>query len=193
VSTPPVLVDQYVKPHYLRLIHGNFLSMTQPDRGHFLHSMLTSARQITDDEIQSLLRFGWREQITGAFLAGMGRRSQFRDRIGELLLDSVSGYAGHGYTFALASFGSGDDAEILELYLEHWLAQTDCQYDQPWAIGALLHLDLELGTDYAGRFLGPDGPWQNWSTAIGIAFDPHDYRRMIHEMCYIADYASQPW
>ncbi|MFE0648779.1 DUF6000 family protein [Streptomyces sp. NPDC059534] len=45
------------------------------------------------------------------------------------------------------------------------MPRTDLDYDQPAALGALLRLDAGLGTAYADRFTGPDGPWDGWVRA----------------------------
>lgn len=138
---------------HLRLIGANFLD--DPDREEFAAELSERALAATDEEIETLLRSPWREKLTGAYLAGFARRTAFRDRIGVLLVESSTCYAGQGYCFALAAFGGPDDAEWLATYLDRWLPELNCQYDQPWAMGALVTIDPARAATFAGA-------WQHW-------------------------------
>ncbi|MFS8096500.1 DUF6000 family protein [Lentzea alba] len=141
---------------YAGLLHANLLyRMPEPERRKFVAEVMDTAGASTDGEIETLLRSGWREKIVGAYLAGFSHRTQFRDRIGELLVESATCFAGQGYCFALAAFGEADDAEWLATYLDRWLPELNCQYDQPWAMGALLHIDAQRATTYTDA-------WLNW-------------------------------
>ncbi|MFC5828742.1 DUF6000 family protein [Nonomuraea insulae] len=123
------------------------------------------ARKITDDDLRVLLDSEWRARLTAAWLIGMDRRIQHREQLGELLLESELVYAGQGYCFALARFGEERDAEILTAYLDRWLPETYCRYNQDDAMGALLHLDESHSTERAARFLTPGGLWERSAMA----------------------------
>lgn len=157
------LVDRYVKPdrRYLRL-GGNYLRGTGPERARVTRELGEAAAEITPRELGVLLDSGWRERKTTAWLIAVARRTEFRERLGELLLASGGPYAGSAYCVTLATFGTAADAELLVSYLDHYLRRPDLYYDQPAAIGALLHLDGVLGTDRAAPFVAPDGLWQRW-------------------------------
>jgi len=195
----PVLaaaVDRYVRPggRYLKLLHGNFLRhLTERERDAFVASLIADARQATVPELTVLLEGEWRARLTGAVLAGIARRTSLRKRIVALLLASELVYAGQGYCYALASFGTPEDADLLTQYLDRYLPQPQLRYDQPWALGALLHIDQTLRTDHAARFTVHDGLWWHWAEAAhGTPVDPHDYRRLIGEMWAIAIDADDP-
>jgi hypothetical protein len=157
------LVDRYVTPEqrYMRL-GGDLLHMAESDRGRFTSSLGQAAHEITARELGILLEGGWRERYTAAWLIAVAGRTGFRARLGELLLASEVCYAGVAYSVALATFGTTADAELLARYLDHYLRRPDLYYDQPAAIGALLHIDAQLQTDGAAQFLVPEGLWQQW-------------------------------
>jgi hypothetical protein len=186
------LFDRYVvwttdRPgdqRYLRLMGINALRGDEPDHDVFMSALAEDARQISDADLAVLLELEWRARITAAWLIGLDRRDRFRQALGELLLVSELVYAGQGYCFALARFGQRDDAGILVAYLDRYLSRKDCEYDQDWAIGALLHLDHKLGTDHAQRFLVPDGAWHQSAFADK---DPLSYQRTTDEVCAIVD------
>ncbi len=181
-------VDRYVRPdnRYLRLLHGNFLRLGGSERTNFVQSLVAAARQATLPELTVLLEGEWRARLTGAVLAGIARRTALRDRIGQQLLASEFVYAGQGYCSALASFGTPQDAAVLTQYLDHYLPQAQLRYDQPWALGALLHIDERLRNN-AARFMVHNGPWQRWAEAThGTPPDPHAYRRLIDDLCALA-------
>jgi Family of unknown function (DUF6000) len=177
----------YVTPdgRYMKLLHGDFgQHLDEPKRTAFVQDLIAAARQATTDEITLLLEGGWRERLTGAVLAGLSRRAQLRGRIGQLLLDSEAPYAGHGYCFALAAFGTAQDAELLTQYLDRYLPQTQLRYDQNWAMAALQHLDDASGTTHAERFLTPNGLWRRWATTNPDPASKLDNcRALINQLC----------
>src|SRR6266545_4556402 len=116
------------------------------------------ARQIATDELRVLLESdNWQDRITAAWLAAFDRRAELHDEIAEHLQsdDDMIGVV-QGCSFALARFGTADDAATLAAYLDRALAEPG--FSQPWALGALLYLDTQLGT--AARFLTPGGAWE---------------------------------
>jgi hypothetical protein len=177
---------------YLNLLHGNFLALSDWERAEFLRALGHDAQQVTDAELEIMLApgefAGWRERLTAAWLIGLDRRTQFRDVLADLLLESDLVYAGQGYSFALTRFGQPQDADILTAYLKRYLPQRDCHYDQDWILGGLLHLDEILGTDHAGRFLTPGGLWSGSSFSHE---NPVDCHLRITELLRFADQAME--
>ncbi|MFJ9909091.1 DUF6000 family protein [Streptomyces sp. NPDC101152] len=152
---------------HLELLHGNLQRrrLKSVERTAFLRELIADSARVDDEEFAALLGqgSGWRERLVAAWMAGIGGHTRQRQRIGELLIESRQTYAGQGYCFALACFGTPADAQILCDYLDLFLRRPDLYYDQHWAIGALLDIDTQLGTDFAGRFTAPDGLWQQWT------------------------------
>lgn len=166
------MVERYVTrkesdhPRYLELNSRRVLRPGWPYAESFARHLIDDAATITDAELEALLAYEWRSRLTAAWLIGVGRRTPFRERIGDLLLASEVCYSGGGYCFALARLGTHADAEILTAYLDRYLPRTDLRYDQPEALGALLRLDAHLGTHHADRFTQPDGLWEQWVNAL---------------------------
>ncbi|MFF2008317.1 DUF6000 family protein [Streptomyces sp. NPDC058195] len=193
-SDPGLLnvIDRYVTPaaqgvgRYLHLLHGNFARDDESERTPFLQALSTAAREITDDELEILLESEWRSRLTAAWLIGFDLREHFRDVLGDLLLASQLCFAGQGYCFALARFGTDEDAQHLAVYLDRYLRRPDCPYDQRWAISALLRIDSRTGSEHAARFLHPGGLWDQWNEAQGRR-RPSPPSRFIDELCAHAD------
>jgi hypothetical protein len=164
-SARKTLIMRATLAEHRMLLHGNFqLMMPPPQRATFLQQLVEDSTTSTDDELAELLDSDWRGRIAAAWLIGVGRRGQFRERVGELLLASQLVFAGQGYCFALARLGATEDAEILTAYLRRYLPQLSLSYDQAWALGALQYLDARLDTYYAAEFTWPGGPWEQWAT-----------------------------
>jgi hypothetical protein len=168
----------------MKLLGGTLLDWDGPERTAFMHDIGRDARQITDHELSTLLDSDWRSCLTAAWLIGLDRRTQFRDRIGALLLESRLVYAGRGYCVALARFQTVADADLLCAYLDRYLPRTDLKYDRHWAIGALLHLDERLGSNRADRFLTPGGLWEKSATSQD---DPAEWHHYLTGLCAFAD------
>ncbi|MYQ45046.1 hypothetical protein GTW40_08240 [Streptomyces sp. SID4985] len=185
------LVRQYVTPgrRYLKL-GGSLLRMSGPERAEFARSLGEDAGKISDAGLGVLLGGSWRERKTAAWLIAVAGRTEFRERLGELLLASEGPYAGRAYCVALAGFGTAADAGLLVAYLDRYLGRPDLPYDQPAALGALLLLDARLRSDRAARFLTPDGLWERWldgmpGTDLG---SPAHQRDFIEQLC---DFAAE--
>ncbi|MCX5097206.1 DUF6000 family protein [Streptomyces sp. NBC_00365] len=190
-SDPELLdaIDRYVKSatqevgRYLHLLHANFARDEESERTPFLRSLSAAAQEITDEELEILLESEWRSRLTAAWLIGFDRREHFRDILGDLLLAGQFCFSGQGYRFALARFGTDEDALHLTAYLDRYLQRPDCQYDQHWAISALLHVDSRTGSEHAARILVSGGLWDQWNEA---QFRPSTPSRFIDELCAIA-------
>ena len=173
-------------PRYLKLLHGNFMTMDTVQRRPFLQQLAASARQASDHDLAILLDSEWRSRLTASWLIALDRREQFRQRIGELLLASEGPYAAQGYCFALARFATAADAELLAAYLDTYLQQPDKRFDQHWALGALLYLDEQLAANRAARFLADGALWQQWSKSEET---PAELRELIRQLCSATDEA----
>ncbi|MFI6790919.1 DUF6000 family protein [Nonomuraea sp. NPDC050383] len=171
------------RPRSMHLM-GSFMML--PDRKliRFGRLLARDARRITDDGLEMLLDFEWRSRSTAAWLIGLDRRTRFRERLGTLLLESEMVYVGGAYCFALARFAEEQDAALLGAYLDRYLPQLDCRYDQDDAMGALLHLDERRGTNYAARFLAPGGLWESSATR---EVDPAEKKAYMDELCAFAE------
>jgi hypothetical protein len=106
---------------YLRLLHANFLQEHDPSRDTFASALAEDARQISDADLGTLLEFEWRARLTAAWLIGLDQRTQFRQTLGDLLLESELVYAGQGYCFAFSRFAQPEDADLLTAYLDRYL------------------------------------------------------------------------
>ncbi|MFB4262549.1 DUF6000 family protein [Nonomuraea sp. GTA35] len=162
------------------------------ERTDFLHALGRDAHQVTDADLDYMLQpdglASWRERLTTAWLIGIGGRTQFRSVLADLLLESELTYAGQGYALAITRFGEPADADILTAYLDRYLPQPDCHYDQDWALGGLMHLDAALGSTHAARFLEPDGPWSRSSFSDRAPARCHSW---IAELIDYADLAAR--
>ncbi|MFB7032701.1 DUF6000 family protein, partial [Streptomyces sp. NPDC056295] len=130
---------------------------------------------------------------TAAWLIAVAGRTEFRERLGELLLASQGPYAGQAYCVALATFGTPADADLLVAYLDRYLRRPDLSYDQEAALGALLLLDARLGADRTAGFLTPGGLWQQWTDGSpGRDRDaPDPCRAYIGQLCAVAEQSAR--
>ncbi|MQS16116.1 hypothetical protein F7Q99_28735 [Streptomyces kaniharaensis] len=189
------LIRRYVTPdrRYLRL-GGSLLRVTGSERTKVARELGEAAGKITPRELTILLEGGWRERKPAAWLIAVARRTEFREHLGELLLDSEVCYAGIAYCVALATFGTPADAGLLTAYLDRYLRRPDLYYDQTAAMGALLNLDTKLGADRAARFLAPDGLWHQWIDGPPrkeYHGTPESSRKIISQFCDFADESSE--
>lgn len=190
------LVRHYVTPErrYLKL-GGSLLRMQSPEYDRFMRDLREDAGLITSDEIAKLLEGGWRERRTAAWLVAVSRRTEFRERLGELLLASEVCCAGLAYCVALASSGTSGDADLLATYLDRYLRRPDLGYDQTVVMGALQFIDLNLGGGQADHFREPGGLWQQWlqdAPHMQGDSDPTPfYLSLIRRLCAFVDECAE--
>lgn len=194
-STDPELMDlvrRFVTPgrRYLRL-GGSSLRLSGPERDLFMRELVQAAGEITPAELGILFEGGWRERKTASWLVAVAGRTEFRSRIGELLLAS-EGPGGGAYCITLATFGTSADADLVCRYLDRCLPQPDRVYDQIVALSTLLHLDAVLGTERASPYLAAGGLWQQWTDATPkLLRDPQEYRQVVDQLCSFASECAE--
>jgi len=132
-------IEEWVAPFYLNILHGNYAAK--------------DTRIFDLSVIESLKR------ITGSWFAGLKRFTSCRDLIGKRLLASEACYAGQSHAFAMACFADAESVVFLEQYLERYLRQKDCYYDQGWVMSALMWIDELNGSEHSHKFLIKGGLW----------------------------------
>ncbi|MFI5527400.1 DUF6000 family protein [Kitasatospora sp. NPDC051853] len=194
-NTDPELMDlirRFVAPdrRYMRL-GGSGLRLSGPERDSFVRELVRDAGEITAAELGILLEGGWRERRTACWLVAVAGRTEFRTRIGELLLASGGPYQGSP-CIALATFGTGADADLLCAYLDRYLPRTELVWDQGVVLSTLLHLDAVLGAERAAPYLADGGPWQQWAAATtNVIRDPREYQQVVAQLCAFADECAE--
>lgn len=157
------IIAQWVKPYYLKILHGNYAHLQDNELNDFVSSAKQSLSEIDEAVIERLLlSLGWRERITGSWFAGLKRWDKFTDQIGELLIENNRVYAGQGYCFALGRFTDNLSVSYLTSYLDKYLPKLDCYYDQGWAMAALIWIDNRNESNYSKRYLERDGLWERF-------------------------------
>ena len=153
----------FVAPFYLQILHGSFIGLQGIKRKRFVSELNEACSLINDSIIEKLLLSNdWRDRIMGGWYAGLKRRDRFGPQIGELLVESDRAYPGQGYCFALGRFADATSVDYLVRYLDRYLVQLECFYDQGWAIAALIWVDGRLGTKHSERYLTPNGLWESF-------------------------------
>lgn len=188
------LVRRYVTPErrYLKL-GGGLLRMRSPEYERFARALGADARLVSPAELALLLEGGWRERRTAAWLIAVSGRTEFRERIGTLLLASEVCCTGSAYCVALAGFGTARDGELLAAYLDRYLRRPDLSYDQLPAMGALMLTDLNLGDARHARFLTPGGLWHQWLQGAPHTHttDPVTYLSLMRRLCAFAEECAE--
>jgi hypothetical protein len=185
------IYQRWVHPCCLHLLHGNFRSMclaqeTSPEREELIRWFRRALSEITPDVIGTLLQqTEWRAQLTASWFCGLKGWREFRQLLGQFLVESQVCFAGQGYCVALACFGDRPSADYLCAYLDRWLPQVDKFYDQHRAMPALRRIDAQLGTNFASRYLGKGGLWQRWAArsdgranADSLESREHDFNQL---------------
>jgi hypothetical protein len=125
-GTDPELMDlvrRFVTPGRRHLwLGGSFLRLSGPERELFVRELVRAAREITPAELGILFEGGWRECRTASWLVVVAGRTEFRSRIGELLLADGGPYGG-AYCITLATFGTSAEADLVCGYLDRYLPQ----------------------------------------------------------------------
>ncbi|MCF2530903.1 DUF6000 family protein [Yinghuangia soli] len=182
------LVVRFVRPgrRYMQLA-GGMLQLSGPERDLFVGELVQAAREITPAELGVLFEGGWRERRTAAWLVAVSGRTDFRGRIGELMLGAGNPQIG-AYCITLATFRTSADADLVCAYLDRHSSQPELIYDRTFALGTLLHLDAVLGADRASSYGSPDGlrhhRYEGHSDAVRR---PREAQELVAQFCAFAN------
>lgn len=162
------LRDEFVRPFYLSLLHGNFTFKITDDSTELGTRIVDAAKSISDTQLLRLLREReWRGRLTASWFVGLTSRSVFIEEIGQLLIGSEMVYAGQGYCLALGLIGGQTCRGLLSDYLREYLPLRGRIYDQLWAIGALCYLQPSPPEEFLDPQLWTEGT-QQLDPAAGI-------------------------
>ena len=156
---------RWVTPFYLAILHGNYATriLREAERERFNSAVTATLPTMTPAIAAQLISGHWREAITGSWFAGLQRYEECQHQIGERLLASETCYAGQSHAFAMACFRNQASVDYLTAYLDTYLGRLDCDYDQDWAMGALMWIDQTMNERHSERFLEPNGPWDRFT------------------------------
>jgi hypothetical protein len=161
----PLMVNKWVKPFYLKILHANYTSARIVDtreQEQFIKTVNQRLAELTPAIANKLIAGHWREAIVGSWFAGLKPLPDCQDAIGQRLLASETCYAGQAHAFAMACYANEKSVAYLQKYLDTYLRKPDCYYDQGWAMPALLWVDVQLGTQHAAPFLEEGGLWNRF-------------------------------
>lgn len=156
----PSFLNRWVKPFYMQILHGNYAGeRDEEQRERFTARVREALGDITPKIASRLIADTWRGSITGSWFAGLGGLVECRDQVGARLVASQTCFAGQAHAFAMACFADDASAEFLVEYLNIYLRQPECEYDQDWAMPALMWVDEQRGSERAQAFVAPGGLW----------------------------------
>jgi hypothetical protein len=160
--------EEFVRPIYLSLLHANFarrsvagpppLGRPESELSAIRAQIVVAAKTISDEQLKKLLSIReWRGRLVAGWLVGLSKRAAFVDEIADILLASEMVYAGQGYCVALGLIGDDKCRNHLRAYLSKYLPLSGRFYDQQWAIGALVHIELNSPDEFLLPELWVDG------------------------------------
>ncbi|MEU0538547.1 DUF6000 family protein [Nocardia sp. NPDC005978] len=149
-----VVADLRKPGRYMRL-KGIVPLLDRPEQARFEADLARDARQISDDELCTLLELDWRAQLTAVWLIGLDKRSRFRAKLEKILTrDEIA--PDRACFLAFVRFGESADADILVAYLESGSPTVARRAStREFAFDALTVLDDQLGTGHSRVFSGP--------------------------------------
>jgi hypothetical protein len=143
-----------------------------------------AGRRAPAADLLVMLDSGGRIRPVTAWLIAAGRRADLRPAIEQNLLADPPSWRALDCCLMLACLGTEEDARILVTYL-NWALLLEPEPEgffnqrQPEALGALMYLDEQLGTDHAQQFLAEDGLWQRWPGSTDVS--PADCREAVEQ------------
>ncbi|MGW5846549.1 DUF6000 family protein [Streptomyces sp. NPDC055254] len=184
------LFARYCLPgnRYKKLLSASFMRAGREQALKFGAAMRDDGRQASVSELEQLLGGDWREALTACWLIGFAQKSEFRDELHRLITEGDARRTGKGVAFALARFCQPSDAYALKQYLERSLSEPQNRGNQPWCLGALLHIERRLGAMASKDLLAPEGLWDRWSAAGFLeADDPSHWEREVADWIELAE------
>ena len=109
--------------------------------------------EITEEITLKLLGdFNWRTRLVGAYFSAVKNYQNQIDIIGTHFLKSEVCCVGHIYALILAFYNNSKTINILETYLDYYLAKPELYFDQESALEAIVYLDEINKTNLFKKF-----------------------------------------
>ena len=140
------LIEVYVQPYYLQLLHANFLS---GESEHFPEYLRLAASTVGTGRLRRLFRDrDWRSGLAAGWFAGIGRHHELTNTIAARLGSAMGAYDVQGLCFGLGLLGGDLARSSLRKYLEENIADNSEGGERSWALGALAYCDGEPPQQY---------------------------------------------
>ncbi|MFH8218284.1 DUF6000 family protein [Streptomyces sp. NPDC018057] len=173
---------------YKRLLSASFMRADREEALEFARAMMDDSRKASSVELEQLLSGDWREALTACWFIGFAQKCEFRDELHGLLREGNARRAGKGIAFALARFCQPSDASALHHHLERSLGELQNRANQPWFLGALLHIERRLGAVNSQDLLASEGLWDRWSASGFLeSTDPSHWEREVADWIGLAE------
>jgi hypothetical protein len=146
--------------------------------------------EITLEVASDLLSLAqYRARFVGGSFVGLLRMEPLEEEVGKLLLRSDGPYSGFAFVVALARLNTRSSRQFLCDYLDYYLTRRDLDFEQPFVLAALEHLDGKNGTRLHESFLDR---WNEGSR--GSRYDPlPDSRRFFARMFQANETVGRSW
>ena len=155
----------FVTPFYLEMLHGNILRRPAAEQSTFVRELHAAAERLDEETAARFLELPeWRGRMAVSWMIGIRGWNVFVPQIGDLMRRSELVYAGQGFAVGLGLVYSDEAAKQLHGYLDRWLPEVGCFYDQHWAMSALLEVDHRQGSSHAERHREQ---WDVWASYDG--------------------------
>lgn len=154
------MLEIYVRPYYLRLLHANFMTDSD-DHEHFPAYLRLAASTVGVGRLRRMLRDrDWRPALTAGWFAGINSRNEFTKVLADRLSQTVGAYDEQGLCVGLGLIGGPVAQRALCDYLDRTLPCCGSGGNQGWALGALAYLESAPPQRYMGAdlWLGAEGP-----------------------------------
>ena len=148
IDYPFQVSQQFVFPFYGGMLHANCLRFDDTERAAWVRDLQVAASAPDPDTAATVLDTReWRGRMAMSWMIGMNGWHEFTPDLCRLMRASELTYAGQGYAVGLALLGSDDAVDGLCAYLDQWLPEIDCHYDQHWARAALIQSTRNAAPD----------------------------------------------
>lgn len=135
------LLDLYVRPYYLQLLHANFM-LGGNQYEHFPAYLKLAASAVGISQLRRLLRDrDWRPGLAAGWFVGIAGRKELAAVLVERLSRTAGAYDDQGICVGLGLLGGGVAQQALWTYLDNTLPCRGTSGHQGWALGALAYLE----------------------------------------------------
>jgi Family of unknown function (DUF6000) len=156
------------RPYFWPLMGAFFIYRPDDFDRSFPERLGRNARSISDRQIETLLTSrNWRVRVCAAWYAGLGRRSSFGPRIGELMLNRNLRMDHANCCIALGLMGGEVARKYLRTSLQNEISSKKRPRCPMWQIGALAHVEGEPPKEFLDPELWIGSP-DKWDPEVPI-------------------------
>jgi hypothetical protein len=187
----PEFLSRYIRPFYMDLMKMNFIEKPEADTHKMVKQLKELSNELSDAQLKDMLNDAWRLSKVGAWMIGLGKRTNLKTELESYLHTTPSDYCEHVLMnlYILDQEKAGNKiSEFLERQIRYYNTNEENidieNLSIQWAVGLLKYSDKINDSKYFPNAKSNDY-WKLFLNKIEKRTNEEQIRELISSEYYI--------